>query len=461
MADAAAASKNVVKVEDAGPSLKKVHIKIPAESVTDTIRESFDTLALEAELPGFRKGKAPRKLVEKRFGAMIKNESKSRLVASAYESAVSEHKLRVIGDPVAPGLDKKDLEEGKAFEIEFEVEVMPEFTLPELDGVAIKKPIIAVTDEMVSQEFEKLRVNEGSLEPRDSSEPGDYCTGHGIMKGKDGTEFYNIPGAVIQIPPADKNGVGMILGVKVEDFSKQIGTLKPGATATVKVKGPENHEIEAVRGNDLTITFKVDRVDRIIPAPVDQLVSMTGFPDEASLKDALKQRLTQRATVQQQVVMRQQLARYLVEKTEVAMPARLSAAQAGRVLESRRMELMYRGVEPAQIEEHMAELRAAATSSAISDLKLFFILAKVAEDRKVRVDEAEVNGRIVQMAMERGVRPDVLRNELIKTNQVQRVVQQIVEHKAMDSILAKANVTEMSADDFNKAMEAESKASKK
>jgi len=79
---------NTVKVSDAGPSLKKLSIEIPAETVTAKVRESLDTLALEAELPGFRKGKVPRALVEKRFGANVKKEAKGQLVAQAYQQAI-------------------------------------------------------------------------------------------------------------------------------------------------------------------------------------------------------------------------------------------------------------------------------------------------------------------------------------------------------------------------------------
>jgi FKBP-type peptidyl-prolyl cis-trans isomerase (trigger factor) len=88
---------------------------------------------------------------------------------------------------------------------------------------------------------------------------------------------------------------------------------------------------------------------------------------------------------------------------------------------------------------------------------MFFILSKAADDLNVTVDENEFNGRIAQIAMERGLRPEKLRAEIIQRNQAGVLFQQIREHKAMDAILAKAKVAEMPAEEFNKILADEAK----
>jgi FKBP-type peptidyl-prolyl cis-trans isomerase (trigger factor) len=93
-------AQNTVKLADAGPSCKKLSIEIPAEVVSEKLRDSLDTLSVEAELPGFRKGRVPRWLVEKRFGPALKKEAKTELVATAFNKAVEDLKLKVIGQPV-------------------------------------------------------------------------------------------------------------------------------------------------------------------------------------------------------------------------------------------------------------------------------------------------------------------------------------------------------------------------
>jgi len=314
---------------------------------------------------------------------------------------------------------------------------------------------VPITDEMVADEVNKLCVNEGTLESCEKAAAGDYCTGHAVMTGKDGAEFYNLKGAVIQVPPADKGGKGMILGIMVDDFAKQVGSPKPGDTLTVKAKGPDNHEVEGIRNNDLTVTFKVDRIDRIIAATAAQMAASMGFEDEGALKAMVRERMNQRVAIQQQTAMHQQAAKHLLDNTKMELPERTTSQQADRTLQRRRLELMYRGVDVARIEEHMAELRRSSKDAAARELKLFFILHKASQALNVSISEQEINFRIAQIAQQRGVRPDRLRAELIQNNQINGIYTQLGEHKTLDAIVAKANVTEMSAEEFEKMMKEE------
>jgi trigger factor len=445
---------NTVEIADAGPARKKVRIVIPAQTVSEKLRDSLDTLSVEAALPGFRKGRAPRGLVERKFGSAVREEAKKQLIASAYTEAMEEHKLQVVGEPFSETLDDVKVEDGKPLEFEFEVEVMPDFEIPPLMGLEVKRPTIDVTDQMVDDELRKLRINEGRLEQRETPEPSDYLTGHGIMNGPgpEGSEkeHYNIKGAVVQVPPPEASGKGMILGVVVDDFADQLGLPKAGETATIRTRGPEQHEIEAVRNADLTISFTVDRIDRIIPAEIEEVLERYGLDSQETLREQIRLRLRQRVMIQQQAVMRQQVAQYLLERIDFDLPERLTAQQTARVLQRQRLELMYRGFEPDKIEERMAELRSASGQIAQRELKLFFILTKTADHFDIGVSEAEMNGRIAQMAMERNTRPEALRQELIRQNQISGIYQQIREHKTFDAILGTASIVDVPAEEFNR-----------
>ncbi len=450
---------NNVKVTDVGPSRKKLSIEIPPETVTEHLGSSIETLTAETELPGFRKGRAPRRLVEKRFGSTLRREARNQLVAQAYSKAVEENKLRVIGDPISEDLMKVEIEDGKPLSFEVEIEVLPEFELPSFDGIAVKKPKLEVTDEMVQKEVDRLLLNEGRLEPKEAPGKGDYLTGHATMVDESDEKFYDIQDAVVQIPADDKNGRGMILGVMVDDFGKQIGKPEVGKSFTVTTTGPENHENEKLRGRKLTITFNVARADEIIPATADEVAQRYGLENASKVSEVIRDRIQQRAAIEQQAAMRTQVARWLVENVSMEMPERVTAAQTGRNLERRRLELSYRGVDPQKIEEQLAELRAASNDAAVRELKLFFILDRAGEAMDVKVTEAELNGRVAQMAAMRGERPEKLRQELFARNQMGMVWTQIREHKTLDAIIAKAKVEEISLEDFNKMMGEQAEAS--
>lgn len=453
MSEAAVAERqNKVTITDAGPCAKRVSIEIPAETVAEKLRGSMETLSVEAQLPGFRKGRVPRWLIEKRFGPTLRKEAKTELVTQALNEAVEQSKLRLVAQPTSETLKDVDVEEGKPFAFEVEVEVLPEFALPSLDGIPVRKPTVSITDEMVQQELEKLAINDGTLESREKAEPGDYITGHAVMTDDKGTEFYNLKGAVVQKPRAGSGPKGMILGLMVEDFDAQLGSPRPGDDFTVKAKGPENHEVEGIRNANLTIRFHVERIDRIIPAPMSQILAQYGFESEQSLRDRIRARMDERVRIQQGTVMHQQVVKYLLDHTTMELPKRLTATQAQRNLARRRMELMYRGVDAQKIEEHMATLRAASAEDAARELKAFFILVRIAEELRVSVHDVEVSQRVAQMAFQRNVRPETLRAELAQKGQLASVYEQIREQKTLDMLLNKASVTEMPADEFNKLM---------
>ncbi|MCW5756112.1 MAG: trigger factor [Phycisphaeraceae bacterium] len=447
MADTAQADilKNFT-VTDSGPSRKRLEIEVAAETVDQRLRDSVDTLLEEAELPGFRRGRVPKALLEKRFGSNIKNEARNQIVAEAYQQAVEKSGLKVIGDPFGTQLKDIEIVAGKPLKFGLDVEVQPEFTLPPLEGLELKRPVLEVSDTLVEEELTKICLNEGSLESHDSSKAGDYLTGNARMVDQDGVEHYNIEGAVVQCPP--DGGKGMILGVLVGDLGKQLGLPKIGDSATISVKGPEQHEVEALRGKDLTITFEVTSIDKIIPLDRQELVTRFGLESEDALKDRLRERLEQRVKVQQATALRQQVARYLLENVQFPLPERITAFQAARAMERRRMELMYRGMDNLEIEQHVAELRAASAAEASQNLKLFFILNRVAEDMDVNVSENEARQRVAQMAFERGMRPEQMFNELRQSDRLQSVFLQIREHKALDAIIGKAKVTDTAASEF-------------
>lgn len=451
MAAASSGVDHKVTIEDAGPSRKRLRFTIPGKVVAEQIESSLGALATSAALPGFRPGRAPRRLIERRFGEGVRQEAKNQIISQAYSKAIQDHKIPVLGDPEGnEELAKLIPEPGRDMNFHLEVDVMPEFDVPSVDGLEVYKPLITPTEKQVDEQIHMLAVNEGSLEPHDRAEAGDYCIGHGVMKDTADHTLVDIDGAVIQIPVPEKKGEGAILGVLVSDFGKQAGKPTAGDVLTVKTKGPENHENEQVRGKDLVITFKVAQVQRILPCPMDELLRRTNMASEPLLREAMMSRLQHRALIEQQGAMRQQIAKYLVEKIEVPLPQRATARQAESNLARTRMELLYRGLNDLQIEERMAQLRAASAASAVRDLKLNFILARLGQTLQVQVTQDEVLGRIAQMAMERRVRPEQMRQELEKRNQIGFVVQQVREHKTMDALVARAKVSEMSVEEFNK-----------
>src|SRR5215467_8317992 len=113
MSDAATTDRtNRISISDAGPARKKIAIQVPAETVSEKLRESLDTFIGEAQVPGFRKGRAPKSLIQKKFGQTMRDEAKKQLVYAAYQDAIKESNLKIVGEPFSETLDAVQVKDG-------------------------------------------------------------------------------------------------------------------------------------------------------------------------------------------------------------------------------------------------------------------------------------------------------------------------------------------------------------
>lgn len=155
--------------------------------------------------------------------------------------------------------------------------------------------------------------------------------------------------------------------------------------------------------------------------------------------------------------MRDQVYRHLLDNVEMDLPEKLSAVQAARVVENTRLRMIEQGLPPEDVEATVAETRGASEAQARDSLKLFFLLHRLAEVLEITVSEQEVNGRISAMSAQQGLRPDQLRNELARTGRLGEVARMVRDQKVADRLLAKAAIEELSAEEWNKRLQASGK----
>src|SRR5215471_2424869 len=154
-----------ITVDDAGPATKKVTVEIPRERIDQKIKEQFEELRQQAAIPGFRPGHAPQKLIEKRFSSDVKEQVRRTLISESYQQAVEKNSLEVIGEPEFDSPEAIQLKEDAGLSYSFQVEVQPEFNVPDVSGLKVKKPKIEVTDEKVNQALQTLKEQQGTLVP--------------------------------------------------------------------------------------------------------------------------------------------------------------------------------------------------------------------------------------------------------------------------------------------------------
>ncbi len=440
-----------VTVEDIGPAKKRLTITIPPEMISEKLEDSVGTMAANTALPGFRRGKAPKKLLERRFGAAVRKETKNQLLAEAYAKAIEDKSIRAVGDPepVTPA-DELELEDGKPLTFIVEIEVAPEFELPNLDGIEIKRPTFETTDEDIETELTRQRTVMGTSVKIDEAFIANDLIGGQVTLTKEGVAepLINDEYTVVAVPAEDDGGRGPIFGLMIDGLADLFKGKRLGDTLRVQTTGPEAHEREEVRGAKLTIDLRITAAERTNPAAIEQVVEAYAAGSEQNLREQIRLALQRRNEQDVASAMRQQVYDYLVDAVEFDLPEKLSAAQAARNVEQQRIELLDRGLMPAQVESRLAEIRADSEELTRNRLKLLFILHRLAEHFNVDVSEQEVNGRIASIAAHRGLRPDQVRAELTQTGRLSEVAQVIRQHKAADRVVAHATVIDIPAADW-------------
>ncbi|HSV15182.1 MAG TPA: trigger factor [Tepidisphaeraceae bacterium] len=429
-----------IKIEDAGPATKKVSVEIPADRIKSKLDEQFKELRREAAIPGFRPGHAPAKLIAKRFGDDVKDQVRRSLISESYAQAVEKNDLQVLGEPQFENeASISQLPDSGGLTYTFEIEVQPDITLPNLTGIQVKKPKIEVKDENVEQAMNNLREQQGTLIPVEDRgvQDKDYITADVHIK-LDGNVVAHQHDAQLVARPA------RIGGIEVADFEKQIEGAKAGETKTITAKAPDNHPTEAIRGKDVQIEILVKDIKRLELVEITpEFLEDLGFSSEQELRDALREQMVERIDYDVAQAQREQVMKYLLDNTTFELPRKMSAKQVDRVVQRRAIDLLMRGVPREQVDAQLQHLRAGAVDEAARELKLFFILQKIANDQQTDVEEAELNGRIALLAAQRGARPEKLKQEMAKDGSLSNLYVQMREQKALDKILESATIEEV------------------
>ncbi len=455
-----------VEQEDIGSLRRKLTVTIPRDTLDDRLGEQFTELKRDAVVPGFRKGHAPLVLVEKRFGADVGEQLISQLLSSGYLAAVEKEELKVLGDPLFwvkvseeregenqqtekvetekllpmdKALDELKLPKEGPLTFSCEIELKPEFELPQLDKIPVKKPSVEITDEDVEVEIKRMCMSRGTFEPVEDGavELDDLL--YVAMKMSVGDEV------LASDDNYDMSARDMrIKGVPLAGLGEALKGKKTGESVTFEGTVPEDHENIDARGKTAKFEFTINEIKRLyVPGLDEELLTSFGYDTEDELRETMRYVLESRLDSTIKKGMRQQVSDYLVDKTTLELPEGLSQRQTDRSIARRMIEMYQAGIPQAELEKSMDEMRTRAHDQAVRDLKLYFILEKVAEDRGIEVSEEQINSAIAEIARRSDKRFDRMRDELSKSDGMATLYLQLRDNLTLDALLEEAEVEEM------------------
>ncbi|UCF15182.1 MAG: trigger factor [Phycisphaerales bacterium] len=435
--------KNTVTVEDAGPCKKKVVIEIPEEAIKKATDEQYGQLHKEAQIPGFRKGRAPRRLLEKRFGKEVGEQVKFKLLAEASESAVKDNELQTLGEPDVD-FENIELPEAGPMRFDFEIEVRPQFELPVLEGIPVTKTKLEVTDEQIDREIEQMRRLSGVWTPRDEAdavEAEDQIIADVILKVEGVEEEEKLDNTEIYVRAS-----GFVGAVPVEKLDELLVGAKAGETRETSVEVPKTFFREEYRGKKVDVKIEVKDVKWLKPAELgESLFSQIGVEDEDELRERIHDTLQGRLEQQGRTEMTEQIYKYLLDNTDFELPLDIVGEQATTVLQRQYTNLIMRGLSREQIDEQLEQLQAGSEQQAEQQLKTFFIMDKVAEKLDISVTDEEINGQIAQLAMQRGQRPERMKEQMERDGSLAQFSLEVRQNKCIAKLLETAQVTEKKA----------------
>ena len=456
------------EAEDIGTLRKKLTVTVPREYIEGRLHEQFAELKREADMPGFRKGRAPLRLIEKRFGRDVDDQLRGPLVGNAFLAALEKHDLKdkTIGEPLVwVKIPEERTEDGKKTTVladklleldqavehirlpaegpmtfTCEVEMRPEFDLPELKGIPIERPSLEITNDMIDAEIDRIRATRGQYVPVEGGQVeaddllvADYkCTvGDRVLADEPNRT----------LAARDQR----LEGVAVEGLGQALVGKSVDDAVTVKAAIPDDHQDGDLRGKEACFEFTVRDIKRLkLPEIDEEFLSSLGVDSEEEFRKAIRQDMEFRRQQLVQDQMRMGVRDHLLASTKLEIPAGLSQRQTDRAVARRMIDLYRMGVPQQEVEKRIDALKTTAAEEATEDLKFFFIMERIAEDLEVRVSEEQINNAIAMIAQRTGRRFDRVRDELGRGGGLETLYVRIRDEKIVDQLIEDAEVTEAS-----------------
>jgi trigger factor len=435
-----------VKVDKPSSCLRHVVVTIPRVEIDRYFRKTFDEIAPRADLPGFRAGKVPRKLLESRFRQTAQDQVKSSLVMDSLQQITEGGEFSAISEP--------DMDYGAVeipatgdFTYEFKIEVRPEFASPNWKGLDIAKTEFELTDAEVETQLTRTleRVTQGE------ACDGEARIGDRLVV----TIKFTLDGRLVSAIEEQLVTLRQKLSLAdsfIEDFGAQLVGAKEGDVRSTKVKVLDTSLNESYRGVEVDAEVKIIEIRRVNPEGLSQnVLESLGFDSADELKNFVREELQRQCEYHQNQLIREQVTSKLTEGADWELPQALVRRQADRELHRRVLELRRSGFTDDQIRSVINNVRRNIESETQVALRQHFVLEKIAEDLSIEPTEAEYDAEIELIAQQGDLTVRQVRTKLERGGQMDALRNQILERRVIEQIVAEANVSSIKGGSILKA----------
>ncbi len=422
----------LIKCEKQEKSLVELQFSVDAETFKAAVDKAFKRECKKYNVPGFRRGKAPRAMIEKMFGADVFHyPAINDLFPEAYEAAVKEAGIEVVGQPT-PEVVSESLEEG--FVIKAMVPVQPEITLGEYTGLEVTKKVHTVTEQDVNAEIERMQERNGRQMTREgAAQNGDVAT----------IDFEGFLGdKAFEGGKGEKYPLTLGSGSFIPGFEEQIVGHSAGDEFDVNVTFPKEYQ-EDLAGKDATFKVKIHEITyKELPALDDEFAKdVSEFDTLDELKADIKKNLEERRNQQADTEVENELVAKVVEGMQGDIPEAMYDNRCQNLVQEYDIRLQQNGLKLDQYMKYtgqtMEQLLASFKPEAEKQVKTRLALEAVAAKEQIAATDEEVEAEYKKIADAYKMEADAVKG-LIKADDIKK---DLAVNKALDLIKEKANIT--------------------
>ena len=425
-----------VSVEEPNSYQRVLTIEVPPETVNAEIENIYEKVKKTASHPGFRKGKVPRKILEKKFSESIRMEAVEAAANTSIKDAFEEQKIVPLTEPEVGDL-KFEGEGPLSFKVTVEVE--PTIELGEYKGIELKRPKVSVLDEDIEKTIERLRVSQAKYIPAERAvEDGDFLVMdfEAFEGGKpvDGGKGENFPLEV------GSGGFG-------EKFEGQLIGMNADEKKRVTVQYPEDYRAEEFAGKKIEFNVTVKDIKlRQLPELDDDFAKDLGEYDTLDkLKEHVRESLEKDLEKRIEHLMREQAVAKITADAKVEIPPKLKSKVAASIFEEEMTQRAYGGANEETLAQEKDKIAEAAETGAESQLKVKFVTDEICSQENLHVSDEELNENLDKI-IEESEQKDPRVREYFKTERArERYRDQLRIKKVLDFIVDGAKIEEVDA----------------
>ncbi|WP_428835162.1 trigger factor [Rhodococcus pyridinivorans] len=421
-------------VEQLSPTRVRINVEVPFEELQPDFDRAFKALAGQVRIPGFRPGRAPRKILEARVGrGAVLDQVINEAIQSRYSEAVTANDVKVISQPE---IDVTKLEDNVELAFTAEVDVRPEITLPDFSEIAVTVDPVEITDEDIAEQLLSLRQRFGTLTGVERPvQDGDFVS-IDLSATVDGNE----------VPEAATEGLSHEVGS---------GQLIDGLDeAIIGLSAGESKEFTSTlvageyAGKEAVVTVKVNTVkQRELPEADDEFAQLASeFDTIGELEADLRERVQRVKQVEQAGQIRDKVLEVLLETVDIPVPEAAVQAEVDSALHDAIHELDHDETKLNELLEAQGSSREEfdkeARESAERSVKTQLLLDAIAEAENTTVEQQELTERIFFQAQRYGIPPEQFIQQISQANQLGAVFADVRRGKALGTVVDRANVTD-------------------